>query len=298
MLKISVVINTLNEEKGIRRVINSVKWADELLICDMYSEDKTAEIAQKMGAKVIFHKKVQYVELVRNFAISQAKGDWILVLDPDEEVPESLKNKLIAISSGMKQIDYVRIPRKNLIFKKWMQAAMWWPDYNIRFFKKGKVSWSDRIHRPPAASGLGLDLPAKEQWVIIHHHYETISQFLERMNRYTNVQAIELKKDGYLFDWRDLIKKPLGEFMARFFANKGYEDGVHGLTLSLLQAFSHLCLYLKLWEIEGFKEGKMNFDEVKLISKQSGSEINYWLKYGNLSKNPFKNFVQRIKNKI
>lgn len=298
MAGISVVINTLNQAKDLKRAINSVKWADEILICNMGSDNETVKIAGEIGARVISHKKLEHVEPARNFAISNAKNDWILIIDPDEEVSENLRNRLVQIASKMEQIDYVRIPRKNLIFDKWMKASMWWPDYNVRFFKKGKVKWNDKIHRPPEVIGQGLDLPAEEKWSIIHYHYGNIPQFLERMNRYTGVQANELNKEGYKFDWRDLIKKPLGEFLGRFFASRGYQDGIHGLALSLLQAFSQLFLYLKLWEMEKFKQVEINLSDLNVVSKQAGKEIDYWFKNVGLSQNPFKRFVQKVKSKI
>ncbi len=296
--KISVVINTSNEETSLQRAIKSVSWASEIIVCDMYSGDNSVQVAKKLGAKVVFHKKEKYVELARNFAISKAGGDWILILDPDEEVGEKLKERLVKIASKMEQINYVRIPRKNLIFGHWMKASLWWPDYNIRFFKKGKIRWTDKIHRPPETTGGGLDLSADEELAITHHHYKSITEFLERMMRYTKVQSEELKKDGYKFDWKDLIKKPLGEFLGRFFAGKGFEDGLHGLALSLLQAFSQLIVYLRIWEMERFEPKTMDLEEIKQLSQQAGKEVDYWFKYGNLSKNPFKRFVQKMKNRF
>ncbi len=296
--KISVVLNTLNNESIIERAIRSVKWADEVVVCDMRSDDKTVDVAKKMGAKVFIHERSEYVELVRNFIISKASNNWILILDPDEEVPQSLAERLTEITNGLKQIDYVRLPRKNIIFHYWMKAAMWWPDYNIRFFKKDKIRWGDKIHRPPQTEGEGIDLESNEDFAIIHHHYETISQFLERMIRYTRIQAKELGEEGYKFNWKDLIKKPLKEFLSRFFANHGYEDGIHGLTLSLLQSFSFLIVYLRLWEAEKFRPEAINSKELRQISRQSGKEIDYWFKYGNLSKNPFKRFIQKVQGRI
>lgn len=295
---ISVIINTFNEEDIIGRAIDSVKWADEIIICDMHSKDKTVEIAKRAGAKVFYHNFKSFVEPARNFAISKASKEWILILDPDEEVSLELKDKLLQISQNLKQIDYIRVPRKNLIFGMWVRASMWWPDYNIRFFKKDKVSWSDRIHRPPSVLGQGLDLPEEEKWAIIHHHYNNVSQYLERMIRYTKIQAEELEKNGYKFEWGDLIKKPLGEFLGRFFANKGYQDGIHGLALSLLQAFSQLVVYLRLWEVDGFRSKELSLKELNALSEQAGKDIDYWFKYCNLSKNPFKRFVQKVRSKI
>ncbi len=296
--KISVVINTLNEEEHLERAIKSVSWADEVLVCDMHSDDGSASLAKKLGAKVITHKRLSFVEPARNFAISKAIGDWVLVMDPDEEIPSALASELQEMVNKPVLSEYVRIPRKNIIFDKWMKASMWWPDYNIRFFKKGSVEWSDRIHIPPKTRGQGLDLIDKEEFAIIHHHYQSVEQYLNRLNRYTTVQSEELDKDGVRFNWTDLINKPLSEFLGRFFANRGFEDGLHGLALSLLQAFSFLVVYLKLWEKQKFKDQHINLTELKLETNKSGREINYWFKYGNLSNNRFKRIVQKARNKF
>lgn len=294
--KISVVINTWNEEKNIERAIKSVVWADEILVCDMHSEDKTVQIAKELGAKIVLCKKSDYVEPARNFAISHSIGPWVLILDADEEIPPSLALRLRQISQKMKEIDYVKIPRKNIIFGKWMMASMWWPDLNVRFFKKGRVEWTDKIHRPPKTIGEGLDLPAEEQFAIIHNHYKSISQFLDRMARYTKIQAVELIKEGYKFEWQDFARKPLSEFLSRFFANRGFEDGLHGLALSLLQAFSQLLVYLQVWEMKKFDEKNINIDEVKLLKQQAGKEFDWWINH--ISKTGFKGFIKKIKDKL
>lgn len=295
---ISVVINTLNEQKHIKQAIESALWADEILVCDMHSDDDTAVIAKKMGAKVIFHKRLSYVEPARNFAISKASGDWIFILDADEQIPKALADRLRKMVKKPSVSTYVEIPRKNIIFGKWVKASFWWPDYHIRFFKKDAVLWNDRIHSKPKTTGQGLTLEAQEQWAIIHHHYQTVSQFITRMDRYTSIQANDLSKDGVRFEWPDLIKKPLSEFLGRYFANRGYEDGVHGLALSLLQAVSFLVVYLKLWELQGFESELVKLSDLKDVKKQAGFELNYWFKQTMLSKNPIKRTLQKVKNKI
>lgn len=296
--KISVVINTFNEEHVLERAIKSVFWADEILVCDMHSDDNSAVLAKKLGAKVILHKKVNFVEPARNFAISKTENEWVLILDPDEEVPDGLEGKLREIINGEGVTTYVEIPRKNIIFGKWVKASQWWPDYNIRFLKKGSVNWNNKIHRPPKTEGQGIKLRSEERWAIIHHHYESVSQFLKRMDRYTDIQAKELRDDGYEFDFKDLVRKPLGEFLGRYFANRGFEDGLHGLALSFLQAFSFLVVYLKVWENNEFKDQDIKYDVVKELSYESGKEIDHWLKYGNLSKNPVKRILQKAQNKL
>ncbi len=297
-VKISAIINTFNEEKNIERAINSVSWADEILVCDMYSDDNTAVIAKKLGAKIMFHKRVGFVEPARNFAISRAEGDWILILDADEEIPDTLAEKMKEIAGKDGVVTFVEIPRQNIIFGKIMKASMWWPDYNIRFFKKEAITWGNKIHSKPKTEGQGLRLPDMERYAIIHHSYGTISQFIQRLDRYTSIQAKELRDTGYEFSWRDLISKPLSEFLSRYYANRGFEDGIHGLALSLLQSFSHFVLYLKTWEAKDFPEKNIKFEEISSDFKSLGLEVDHWLKYGNLSKNRFKRAFQKIKNKL
>ncbi len=297
MAKISAVINTLNEEKNIERAIKSVKWADEIVVVDMESVDDTVKIAKKLGANVFNHKKMGFVEPARNFAIEKTNGDWVLILDADEEIPQTLAEKLQEIAS-QNSVDYVEIPRKNVIFGKWMKESMWWPDLNIRFFKKGKVIWSNKIHSKPKTSGQGLKLEVKEEFAITHHHYVSLDQYLERLFRYTKIQAEELYADGTKFKWTDLLEKPLIEFLSRFFANRGFEDGLHGLSLGLLQAFSQLIVYLRIWELEKFRQEEIQLKELKNLTAKQSKDIGYWYKFSNLSKNPIKRIIQKARNKL
>jgi (heptosyl)LPS beta-1,4-glucosyltransferase len=276
VIKISVVINTLNEEINILRAITSVKdFADEIVVVDMYSEDKTTDIAKSVGASVYFHKRTGYVEPARNYAISKAKGNWVFILDADEELQESLAKKLKEVAASNKA-DYYAVPRKNIIFGKWIKHSRWWPDLNIRFFKKDSVVWGEIIHSIPVTVGRGADLEAKEDFAVIHHHYDSIEQYIERMNRYTSEHARLLVKDGYKFKWSDLIKKPTAEFLSRYFFGEGYKDGLHGLALAGLQAVSELVMYLKVWQTEGFRKKDIAIGKVISKMKEAERELNYW----------------------
>lgn len=294
MTKISVVINTRNEEQNLPRVLESVKnFADEIVVVDMESTDKTVEIAKKVGAYVYSHKPTGYVEPARNYAIKKAKGDWILILDADEEITGDLAKKLKEIVFDKTFADYYRLPRKNIIFGKWIKHACWWPDYNIRFFKKGKVVWSEIIHSVPETYGKGIDFPVEETYAIVHHNYNSLEQYITRMNLYTTQQA---KLIGGPFSWTDLIKKPVGEFLSRYFRGEGYKDGLHGLALSGLQAFSELVLYLKVWQNNKFKEENLNIKDVVSTMKESGSELHYWQADALLKEKG--GLLQRVKRKF
>ncbi len=276
MAKISVVVNTLNEEKHLASCLETVKdFADEIIVVDMKSEDKTREIAEKFSAKVYEFRKMGYVEPARNFAISKAIGEWILILDADEHVPDSLVKRLRELVES-DSADYVRLARKNILFNKWMQHSRWWPDYLIRFFKKGRVVWDDEIHSIPITSGRGMDLEAKEEYAIVHNNYQTIEQYVDRLNRYTSIQAKFKSDNEYKFHWHDLIIKPSNEFLSRYFQGEGYKDGLHGLVISSLQAFSELVVYVKIWQLCGFKEKKLDVTEVVETLKQTESDMHYW----------------------
>ncbi len=300
MAKISVVINTLNEEKRLTKTLASIKdFANEIIVVDMASTDSTVEIAQKAGAKVFKHKRINYVEPARNFGIEKAKYDWILIIDADERLPQNLKDYL---KKQIKKTEYsfFRIPRKNIIFGKWMLHTGWWPDYNIRFFRKGTVSWSEIIHSVPTTTGQGYDVPAEKEMAIIHNSYSSVEEYLLRMNRYTTVQAKELNKNGMDFNWRLLISKPFSQFLTRYFAQEGFKDGIHGLALSLLQAFSELILYIKLWQKNNFSKKKVSLESINQEINEAGTQIMWWLYQTKMTqeKNMFKKIWLKLTRKI
>lgn len=298
MSKISVVINTLNEKQNLPRVLASIRdLADEIIVVDMESDDGTVKIAKEAGAKVYIYKKTGYVEPARNFAIGKATGDWVLILDADEEISLELGDKIKEIVNSQAQADYYRISRKNIIFGKWIEHSGWWPDYNIRLFKKGKVTWNETIHSVPLTTGEGKDLPAEEQLAIIHNNYPDLDSYLERMNRYSSIQAKFLQQEGkYHFVWRDLVIRPAKEFMGRYFTGEGYKDGAHGLALSLLQAFSELILYLKVWQLEKFQPQAITIDESMPLLKKMTKEFDWWIADINIkSKDIVSTLPERIK---
>ena len=276
-MKISAIINVVEEELGMlpSALESAGELPDEIVVIDMSVSGVPRELVKKYNLKVYKHKRVHYVELIRNFGISKAEGDWILILDPDEEVSPKLSTKLRAIVSQGKY-DYLAVPRKNIIFGKWMRHSRWWPDYNIRFFRKEKVVWNNGIHSPPLTSGAGMDIPPRGLLAIKHNHYASVEQFIERMNRYTSAQADEKIKSGYKFRWQDAVNRPTQEFLSRYFSGEGYRDGFHGLALSFLQAASELVLYLKVWQSAGFPEKKIKVSRVIKEKRKLRCEENYW----------------------
>lgn len=247
---ISAVLVCLNEEEKLERCLKSlVGFAEEMVVLDLGSTDQSIAVCKKYGAKVFVHTSVLYVEKVRNYAISKTKGDWILVLDPDEVIQDKLKDELKSIVSE-DQFAAVNIPRKNIFFGRWIAHSNWWPDRHVRFFKKGKVKWSDKIHKYPEVSGKVLDLEAKESLAIEHFGYDSISEFLDRQNRYSNIEAQNLYDKGVRFSLLNLIWKPKREFLVRFIKHEGFLDGFYGFALTVLMMIYQLMVAVKLWELE------------------------------------------------
>lgn len=245
---ISASIVCLNEDEELERCLRSLTgFADEVMVVDLGSKDESREIARNHGAVVYQHKFVPYVELVRNFAISKTKGDWVLILDPDEILTSTLKDKLQEIVKENK-FDAVNIPRKNIFFGRWVTHTNWWPDRHIRFFKKGKVEWSENIHSYPKVKGKILDFPAKEQLAIVHYGYESVAQFIDRQNRYSQIESKERYKSSERFSWGKFFWWPTREFLVRFIKHQGYLDGFYGFTLTFLMMIYKIMVLVKLWE--------------------------------------------------
>ena len=273
---ISAVINVRNEADNLRKCLKSIKsFADEIIVVDMHSTDGSDRVAAEFGAKVYPYRWMKYVEPARNFAISKATGRWILLLDPDEYLGLHLKKELLQITSRG-DIDWVKIPRKNIIFGKWLRHSRTWPDYLIRFFKKRSVTWKKEIHSQPVTSGNGLTLLDSVRLAIQHNAYPSVTQFVTRAIRYTSVQANELKESGYKLKVSDLILKPTQEFNSRFFFDEGYKDGLHGLIFAILQAFAISLIYIRLWEKQGSSDKTLLKESFVSASLESTFEYSYW----------------------
>jgi hypothetical protein len=124
--------------------------------------------------------------------------------------------------------------------------------------------------------GKGFDFDIKEEFAIIHHHYDSIEKYLGHMDRYTSVQAATKVKAGYEFTWHDMLVRPTNEFLSRYFGGEGYKDGIYGLALSLLQGFSELVLYIKIWQADKFRDQKVELDEVVEEMREQEKDLHYW----------------------
>ena len=295
---ISAVINVRNEAEALNKCLRSIKnLVDEIIIVDMQSTDGSLEIAKQAGAKVYSYRPMKFVVPARNFALSKATGKWILLLDPDEYLNKTLKKELLDVTKRS-DVDYVKIPRKNIIFGRWIRHSNSWPDYLIRFFKKGAVTWKKEIHSQPVVKGNGLTLLDSEKLAIQHNNYTSVSQFITRAVRYSGIQADELNAQDYKIKTSDFILKPTQEFNSRFFFAEGYKDGLHGLIFALLQAFAIALIYIRLWEKQGSVDKALTKESFVSASQESTFEYDFWFSKffkNEYSPNIFKKALIRIR---
>lgn len=252
--KISVVINTLNEEKNLPNALRSVhSWADEIIVVDMHSEDRTVEIAKEYGAKVFYHDRILEFDDARRFAIEQASNSWILLLDADELVPMQLSLKLREIADN-DVADVVIIPWLNYLLGTQLMHTGWGPhqDKHERFFKKGMIAANANIHAFLTTSDGArvLALPYEPGQCVVHFNFMNIEQHIEKINRYTTIEAYQKFKRGTRASYSKMFYWAMREFVSRFIIHKGYCDGWRGFYLSLNLAFYRIAIFAKLTELE------------------------------------------------
>lgn len=249
MNTLSVLINTYNEEHNIRNCLESVSWADEIIIVDMYSTDNTVAIAQEYpSVKVFYFENCGYADPAREFAFKQASSEWVLVLDADEMIPQNLSSEIIAIINDNK-FDAISIPRKNYMFGEEIYCGDWGTESVLRVMRTGAIlGFNSAIHSQfyllkPEAKVTYL---SREFFGIIHFNYINLEHFLDKSNRYTTIDA----ENAF-----NKLKKPLSAFkliVAAFIfipkfmiKNKGYKNKFVGLTLAVLMLNYHFSRYLK-----------------------------------------------------
>lgn len=284
-MNISALIFSKNAAAHIETTLRSVQFAQEIMLVDMMSTDDTLRLAKPLVSRVIQFPDEGFVEPIRNSAIKEATGDWILILDADESVPPQLQNRLQLIAQEAERDsslgDCFYVPRKNMIFGDWMRTAGWWPDLVLRFFKKGYVEWSSEIHSVPITRGVVKELASEEQLALIHQNYQSVDQYVNRLNRYTSIQAEQRMAQSAK------TTRPLGaatvlhafrtEFLSRLFARDGIRGGVRGVSLSLLQAMSDAVVVLKTVELHHWQEPERQktalMDELDALRH----DLAYWL---------------------
>ena len=241
----------MNEEANLPRTLESVRWADEIIVVDSGSKDRTLEIAQSFGAKTSYHAFGGHGEQ-KNVALDLCACDWILLLDADEVLTPALQDEIRQVLNGESRYGAYWIPRLNLIFGRWMRHGGFYPDRKLRLFRRGSARLSEGVgpHSTPQFEGP----KGRLKHDMLHYAYPDLNIYLEHMNRYSSEIAQLLHKKGrvsksiYAFLW-NAVANPAATFVYNYFFRLGFLDGREGLLLHLNHSVYIHWKFIKAWRL-------------------------------------------------
>ena len=242
-MNLSVVIITKNEETGIRRCLESVKWADEIVVLDSGSTDRTVEISRELGALVSVTADWPGFGPQKNRALAQAAGDWVLSLDADEWVTPDLRDEILNILSRPDGAVGFRVPRRSSFCGRFMRHSGWWPDYVTRLFRRGAARFSDDVvHEHVIVEGKTGTLREP----IMHETFVDLDELLQKMNNYSSLAAQEMRHGGSKAGLAGAVLRGLWGFIRTYFLRGGFLDGREGFMLAVATAEGTYYRYAKL----------------------------------------------------
>ena len=245
-IKISAAIITFNEEKNIKRCMDSLDFCDEIVVVDSLSSDKTCEKAELLGAKVIHQKFLGHIAQ-KQLAVDNCSNEWILSLDADEEVSEELRAEILELLKQPFSFDAYEMPRVSFHLGRWIRHGGWYPDKKIRLFNKTKAHWGgynphDKVIVNGSVGKLKNDLR--------HYVFKDLRHNIDTNNSYSSIMAEDLAKAGKEFSYLKLFLKPLGKFLEVYMYKRGFLDGMPGFIIAVGAAYSMFLKFAKLWEIK------------------------------------------------
>lgn len=245
--RVSVTVITRDEAVQIGACLDSVRWADEIVIVDTGSTDGTVELCQKYTPHVYTCTWTGYAA-AKNAALAHATGEWILSLDADERVTAALQQEIAALRQQplTALAEGYAIPRRNYLWGRWLRHGGLYPDYQIRFFRRGKGYFrSQRVHESICLGGRMERL----RQPLEHYSYRTVSEVIERLNRYSDLAALDACEHGRAFRIQALVWRPLGRFLRNYVLKQGFRDGIPGLIMAVSYAYSVFAREAKRWEL-------------------------------------------------
>lgn len=254
--KISAVVRTFNEELNIRECLESLSWADEIIVVDACSTDRTVEIARQYTERVLIQEWLGHIGQSQ-FVTDRTENLWVFSLDADERVSPGLRDEILALDLDNSPHDAYDMPRRHFFLRRWINHSGWYPDRNIRLFRKDRCYWGgyephDKIQVPGSLESLKNDL--------YHYIYRDLDHFAETKNRYATRTARDHFKTGRKSTVIHFTLRPLFTFFDRYFIRLGILDGLAGYVISVMEAYGVFLKYLKLYEMQKklmrFPEGK------------------------------------------
>lgn len=239
-MALTAVILTLNEAEHIVACIDSLRWADRILVFDSYSQDDTPALARAAGADVRQHAFANYAAQ-RNAALDAVQTDWVFFVDADERGTPALAAEIGRVTRERAEAGWY-VPRHNYIFGKLTKGAGWFPDYQLRLFRHGRVRYERPVHEVAVVDG-AIGYLAQP---LLHYNYRDPAHFHEKQRKYVVFNAGILQQQGIVPHIYTPITQPLRQFWWRFVTLHGYRDGLHGLRLSLYLAYYEWLKYRHL----------------------------------------------------
>jgi glycosyltransferase involved in cell wall biosynthesis len=244
--QVSVTIVTLNEAEHIGAAIDSVSWADEVIVVDSGSTDETRTIAAARGARVEQRAWPGWIEQ-KNFAAGLAAHDWILSLDADERVTPALAAEIRELLREEPRMRGYRVPRVTFHLGRWMRTTDFYPDFQTRLYDRRAARWRGQyVHESVAVDGGAGQLRNELQ----HYSYRDLRDHLDRINDYTTLAARQMHENGRKSGPFHLLLHPPAAFLRNYLLRRGFLDGAAGLTLSLVNSYSVFLKFAKLWEMQ------------------------------------------------
>jgi (heptosyl)LPS beta-1,4-glucosyltransferase len=244
MNRLSVTIIAWNEEERLRACLESVAWAEEILVIDAESTDKTVQVAREFTDKIWVRPWPGFAEQ-KNFALDQATCEWVLSLDADELVTPELRKHISRIVRTNGPGDGYSIPRKNIFWGAWVRHGGLYPDYQLRLFRRAAGRFVDSaVHESVVVEGHVERLAEP----LLHHSYRGLDDFVARSNRYSALAARDIVARGGRAGVLDLALRPLGRFLSMYVARGGFLDGWRGFVLAVLYANYVFLRVAKTWE--------------------------------------------------
>ena len=241
--RISVIVIAGMEEHNIAECLESVRWADEIIVVNSEKKDRTVVIAKQFTDRVFVRKWEGYASQ-KNFSLQQAKNEWVLSLDADERVSPELREEISSLDFS--KADGFYIPRRNYFLGKVIRSCGWSPDYQLRLFRKSKTNVTDRkVHE-------GFTIAGKKDYLkneLIHYTHDSITNTLKKIEEYSTLEAEE-KVNRIRMNGPKMFFKPLWAFIQHFVMRRGFTDGAHGLMVSIIHAMTKTQVYMKIWEMQ------------------------------------------------
>jgi len=257
MPTLSVIIISLNQEGHIVPCLESARFADEIVLVDTGSTDRTLELARGFTAHILVTPWRGY-GATKNFALDQASGDWVFSLDTDERVPPPLREEILSIVGADGPLAGYRVPRKNFLGRRWIRHGGWYPDYTLRLFQRRRGRFRERqVHEEVVVDGP----VGKLRNPLEHYSYASVSDYVIRQNHYARLAAAEMLKEGRRPRPGELFWRPLAHFVKLYILRLGFLEGRLGYTLAVLGSLYNFLKYFYLRDLHEVEPGTVTSDQ-------------------------------------